>query len=125
VIKAEGVGIETHRLKELVDARIHRVPGADPNVTETRATVLGHVVRGGRPSAFDRVLASRLGDAATAAAMAGDTRIMVAWGPPVHHVALAGVDHSPRADVRRLEHILDTTAGLHDRLAARIPLRSA
>ena len=28
---------------------------------ETRATVLGHVQRGGSPSAFDRVLASRMG----------------------------------------------------------------
>ena len=28
---------------------------------ETRATVLGHIQRGGRPTAFDRVLGSRLG----------------------------------------------------------------
>jgi 6-phosphofructokinase 1 len=31
---------------------------------ETRATVLGHIQRGGVPSAFDRVLATRLGMAA-------------------------------------------------------------
>jgi len=30
---------------------------------ELRATTLGHVVRGGIPSAFDRVLATRLGAA--------------------------------------------------------------
>ncbi|EDP58241.1 6-phosphofructokinase [Vibrio sp. AND4] len=29
---------------------------------ETRATVLGHIQRGGRPAAFDRVLASRMGN---------------------------------------------------------------
>ena len=29
---------------------------------ETRAEVLGHMQRGGSPTAFDRVLASRLGD---------------------------------------------------------------
>ncbi len=29
---------------------------------ETRATVLGHIQRGGRPTAFDRVLASRMGN---------------------------------------------------------------
>lgn len=29
---------------------------------ETRATVLGHIQRGGRPRAFDRVLASRMGN---------------------------------------------------------------
>lgn len=32
---------------------------------ETRATVLGHIQRGGVPTAFDRVLATRLGSAAT------------------------------------------------------------
>ena len=35
---------------------------------ETRATVLGHVQRGGTPTAFDRVLATRLGLAAIRAA---------------------------------------------------------
>jgi ATP-dependent phosphofructokinase / diphosphate-dependent phosphofructokinase len=38
---------------------------------ETRATVLGHVQRGGTPTAFDRVLATRLGVAAIDAATAG------------------------------------------------------
>ena len=41
---------------------------------ETRATVLGHVQRGGSPTAFDRVLATRLGLAAIDAAHQG------AWG---------------------------------------------
>jgi ATP-dependent phosphofructokinase / diphosphate-dependent phosphofructokinase len=41
---------------------------------ETRATVLGHVQRGGTPTAFDRVLATRLGLAAIKAAHDG------AWG---------------------------------------------
>jgi len=41
---------------------------------ETRATVLGHVQRGGTPTAFDRVLATRLGLAAIGAAHEG------AWG---------------------------------------------
>jgi 6-phosphofructokinase len=35
---------------------------------ETRATVLGHIQRGGTPTAFDRVLATRLGVAAIDAA---------------------------------------------------------
>jgi phosphofructokinase-like protein len=38
---------------------------------ETRATVLGHVQRGGTPTAFDRVLATRLGLAAIDAAHEG------------------------------------------------------
>jgi 6-phosphofructokinase 1 len=41
---------------------------------ETRATVLGHVQRGGTPTAFDRVLATRLGLAAVDAVHDG------AWG---------------------------------------------
>jgi phosphofructokinase-like protein len=38
---------------------------------ETRATVLGHIQRGGTPTAFDRVLATRLGVAAMEAAHEG------------------------------------------------------
>lgn len=41
---------------------------------ETRATVLGHVQRGGAPTAFDRVLATRTGIAAADAALRGE------WG---------------------------------------------
>jgi ATP-dependent phosphofructokinase / diphosphate-dependent phosphofructokinase len=45
---------------------------------ETRATVLGHVQRGGTPTAFDRVLATRLGLAATDAAVRGEWGTMAA-----------------------------------------------
>jgi ATP-dependent phosphofructokinase / diphosphate-dependent phosphofructokinase len=45
---------------------------------ETRATVLGHVQRGGTPTAFDRVLATRLGLAAVDAAVSGDWGMMTA-----------------------------------------------
>jgi ATP-dependent phosphofructokinase / diphosphate-dependent phosphofructokinase len=45
---------------------------------ETRATVLGHVQRGGTPTAFDRVLATRLGLAAVEAAHAGRWGTMTA-----------------------------------------------
>ena len=44
---------------------------------ETRATVLGHIQRGGEPTAFDRVLATRLGMAAVRAAAAGEWGTMV------------------------------------------------
>jgi len=44
---------------------------------ETRAVVLGHVVRGGAPSAYDRVLATRLGVAAIEAVKNGDFGVMV------------------------------------------------
>ena len=45
---------------------------------ETRVTVLGHVQRGGTPTAFDRVLATRLGSKAAELAIAGESRVMVA-----------------------------------------------
>lgn len=44
---------------------------------ETRATVLGHIQRGGEPTAFDRVLATRLGLAAVESAAAGRWGTMV------------------------------------------------
>jgi 6-phosphofructokinase 1 len=45
---------------------------------ETRATVLGHIQRGGTPTAFDRVLATRLGLAAIDAAHEGSWGTMAA-----------------------------------------------
>ncbi len=45
---------------------------------ETRVTVLGHIQRGGTPSAFDRVLATRLGVAAADYAIEGKTGVMAA-----------------------------------------------
>jgi 6-phosphofructokinase 1 len=44
---------------------------------ETRVTVLGHVQRGGSPTATDRILASRLGAAAVDAVLAGRHAVMV------------------------------------------------
>jgi 6-phosphofructokinase 1 len=44
---------------------------------EVRATVLGHLQRGGSPTAFDRVLASRMGAYAVDLLMAGITSVMV------------------------------------------------
>ena len=84
VIKAEGVSVPVERLKAAVDARLReRAPDADPAAIETRVTVLGHVVRGGRPSAFDRLLGSRLANTGVRALAAGATRKMAAWMPPV------------------------------------------
>jgi ATP-dependent phosphofructokinase / diphosphate-dependent phosphofructokinase len=44
---------------------------------ETRVTVLGHLVRGGTPTAYDRVLASRLGSAAVHLLARGESGKMV------------------------------------------------
>jgi 6-phosphofructokinase 1 len=57
---------------------------------ETRATVLGHVQRGGTPTAFDRVLATRLGLAAIDAAHRADWGTMTALrGNAIELVSLA------------------------------------
>ena len=44
---------------------------------EVRVTVLGHIQRGGSPSCFDRVLASRLGVFAIDALIAGESNVMI------------------------------------------------
>jgi 6-phosphofructokinase 1 len=84
IIKAEGVQMQVDKLKTQVDARLReRQPDAEPSAIETRVTVLGHVVRGGRPSAFDRLLGSRLANVAVRALLANQTHKMAAWMPPV------------------------------------------
>ena len=44
---------------------------------DTKVTILGHLQRGGSPTCFDRVLASRLGAHAVEGVLAGETRKMV------------------------------------------------
>jgi ATP-dependent phosphofructokinase / diphosphate-dependent phosphofructokinase len=57
---------------------------------ETRTTVLGHVQRGGTPTAYDRVLATRLGLAAIDAVHEGNFGTMAALrGTRIEMVALA------------------------------------
>lgn len=75
VIAAEGAKVDLHRLKAAVEARVAaRLPDVD-----TRITVLGHVVRGGSPSAFDRLLGARLANAAVRALGTGATGFMAGW----------------------------------------------
>jgi 6-phosphofructokinase 1 len=56
--EAARLGGVAHVLRDQLQARLD---------TEVRATVLGHVQRGGAPNAFDRVLATLYGNAAAAA----------------------------------------------------------
>ncbi len=44
---------------------------------DVRVTILGHLQRGGKPSAFDRILASRLGAASIEALLEGQRNIMI------------------------------------------------
>jgi phosphofructokinase-like protein len=65
-VRLQGIG---QRLEEEITARTGK---------EARATVLGHVQRGGTPTAYDRVLATRFGLAAIDAAHAGKFGTMAA-----------------------------------------------
>jgi phosphofructokinase-like protein len=57
---------------------------------EARATVLGHIQRGGTPTAFDRVLATRFGIHAIRAVADGESGVMVALrGTEIVRVAIA------------------------------------
>jgi 6-phosphofructokinase 1 len=49
---------------------------------ETRAAVLGHIVRGGSPSSTDRNLGLALGAAAVRSLLAGESGVMMAIHPP-------------------------------------------
>ncbi len=50
---------------------------------ETRLVVLGHLLRGGSPTRFDRLIAQRFGAAAVRALAEGQRGIMVALDPPM------------------------------------------
>jgi 6-phosphofructokinase 1 len=59
---------------------------------DARVVVLGHLLRGGSPTSFDRLAALRFGTAAVRALAAGQSGIMVALAfPNVAYVALAEV----------------------------------
>jgi phosphofructokinase-like protein len=72
----------------------HKVGAALEALTgkETRVVVLGHLLRGGTPTAYDRLLSLRFGAAAVRALTEGQTGIMVALDPPtVNYVPLKDV----------------------------------
>ena len=78
VLKAEGVEVPTATLVERLEPVLREhAPGAS-----LRSVVLGHVVRGGAPSFRDRLVASRLGNAAVWAALEGHDRQMVGYEAP-------------------------------------------
>lgn len=77
IIVAEGNPLGTA-------AQIAEQVGAKIEGFDTRVTVIGHMQRGGSPSASDRLLASRLGYAAVEALKDGHKNVMV--GVVGHHI---------------------------------------
>lgn len=89
VIVSEGSKVKT---QELADGLAKLNIGFS-----TRVTILGHIQRGGSPSAFDRLLASRMGVKAVDALLAGQTDVMVALrGRDVENVPLEKVVSNQR-----------------------------
>jgi 6-phosphofructokinase 1 len=74
ILKAEGVAIATEALVDRVRAEL-----GDDSPVEVRATILGHLVRGGNPSFRDRLLAGRFGLTAVEGLLKGGTDLMVGW----------------------------------------------
>ncbi|MDF0708307.1 6-phosphofructokinase [Flagellimonas okinawensis] len=71
VIVAEGdkIGKNVFELKEYVEEHLP--------IYDVRVSVLGHMQRGGNPTCFDRVLASRMGVKAVESILEGKTNLMV------------------------------------------------
>ena len=70
-VKAVEAGLKNHTLR--VSQRLEELTGL-----ESRVTILGHLQRGGTPSAADRLLATRLGSACARYIDRGTFGIMVA-----------------------------------------------
>src|SRR5579871_1078041 len=80
---------------------------------ETRAVVLGHIQRGGSPSAFDRVLATRYGIGAIDMVHRGEFGIMAALqGNKIVSIPLKNVTQTRLVD----DDLIEVALGLHDRL---------
>ena len=71
VVVAEGdkIGKNIFELAEYIEKNLVEY--------EVRVAVLGHIQRGGAPSCYDRVLASRLGVGAVDALLRGETNVMI------------------------------------------------
>jgi 6-phosphofructokinase 1 len=104
VVASEGarpVDGEMAVLKKAEKGAVERLGGIGQQVAteierltekETRAVVLGHLQRGGVPTAFDRQLATRFGAAAVELLLAGRFEMMVASHPPdIEAVPLADI----------------------------------
>src|SRR5262249_42883040 len=94
VVVAEGAcpkGGKRTLLEAARDGYVERLGGIGAQVCEalagetgkeTRSVVLGHLQRGGAPTSFDRVLATRFGGKAVELVKSGQFGAMVAFDPP-------------------------------------------
>ena len=94
VVVAEGAvpkGGKRALIEEAHEGHVERLGGVGAQVSaelgtmtgkETRSVVLGHLQRGGAPTSFDRVLATRFGGTAVELVKRGEFGTMVAFAPP-------------------------------------------
>jgi 6-phosphofructokinase 1 len=73
VVVAEGAKYNAVKLAEFFEKHQERIGFA------LRVSVLGHIQRGGTPSASDRILASRLGEGAVDCLDKGEYGVLVGW----------------------------------------------
>lgn len=73
VVVAEGAKYDAEALDKYFREHAEKIG------YEHRATILGHVQRGGNPGAFDRILASRLGAAAAERLCRGESGVLIGW----------------------------------------------
>jgi 6-phosphofructokinase 1 len=69
IVIAEGANLKTTEVAKYLED--HATP------YEVRITILGHLQRGGRPTAFDRLLATRMGVRAVEGLLAGESGVMI------------------------------------------------
>jgi 6-phosphofructokinase 1 len=86
VVVAEGdkTGKNVFELKEYVEKHLP--------IYDVRVSVLGHMQRGGSPTCFDRVLASRMGVKAVESLMEGKTNYMI--GIENNKMVLTPIDYA-------------------------------
>jgi 6-phosphofructokinase 1 len=77
VEKEAGRAMRLGGVGEKVEAALRDISGK-----ETRLVVLGHLLRGGSPTSFDRLTALRFGAAAVRGLEDGQSGVMVALDPP-------------------------------------------
>jgi 6-phosphofructokinase 1 len=105
VVAAEGASLSGRELHEYLNG----TSGA----FESRLTVLGHVQRGGAPTAFDRIFSGRLGAAAVDALADGESGTMVGLrGRRIERVPLAEIAGRHRPLDPDLYELAKTLAGL-------------
>jgi 6-phosphofructokinase 1 len=112
VVAAEGAPLSAED--------IHKYINDTEGAFESRLTVLGHVQRGGSPTAFDRILASRMGTAALKALWEGKSGVMIGFrGRRTEYVAVNEQVGQVRPLDADLYEMTETLAGFPEEISYR------